>query len=165
MPSIVLFAIDSDFQQCGTDTKTRKITMLSGKQTGRLSVGTAIGPFGQQLEVTTIERTLIDATVRPAYSGGIEAVLRAFKIARPRVSIATLMALLTKLDYAYPYHQAIGFYLKKADYSQSDQLLAKANGLRFNFYLSHGLQEPEFDEEWKIYFPRSLKYHNDVAHD
>jgi hypothetical protein len=133
------------------------ITVLNGKHTGRLDVYPATSPSGHQVEVTSIERTLIDATVRPGYAGGVVGVLRAFRLARNRASIGNLIALLTKLNYKYPYHQSIGFYLKKAGYSNSEQLLAKANDMQFNFYLCHGLKEPAFDEEWKIFFPETLR--------
>jgi hypothetical protein len=43
--------------------------LISGKSTGRLEVGKLPGPLGENLEVTTIERTLIDIAVRPAYAG------------------------------------------------------------------------------------------------
>jgi hypothetical protein len=49
-----------------------------------------------------------------------------------------------------------------ANYSHSDQMLAKTDGIRFSFYLSHALKEPKFDDEWKIYFPQSLEQRDDV---
>jgi hypothetical protein len=137
--------------------KGSTITLLNGKHTGRMGVETAKAPTGQKVNVTSIERTLIDIAVRPAYSGGAPRILEAYKQARGRVSVSRLTSLLDKFDYTYPYHQSIGFYLKRAKYSEEDQLLAKAKGVTFNFYLSHGLRNPSFDPEWRIYFPQSLK--------
>jgi predicted transcriptional regulator of viral defense system len=137
--------------------KGSTITLLSGKHTGRMGVETAEAPTGQNVDVTSIERTLIDIAVRPAYSGGVSHVLEAYKRARGRVSVSQLTSLLAKFDYTYPYHQSIGFYLERANYSEEEHLLAKAKGLTFNFYLSHGLRNPSFDPEWRIYFPQSLK--------
>jgi hypothetical protein len=137
--------------------KGSTITLLSGKHTGRMDVETAKAPTGQEVDVTSIERTLIDIAVRPAYSGGAAHVLEAYKKARGRVSVSRLISLLARFDYAYPYHQSIGFYLKRAKYSEEDQFLAKAKGVTFNFYLSHALRNPSFDPEWRIYFPQSLK--------
>jgi len=137
--------------------KGSMITLLNGKHTGRMDVETAKAPTGQEVDVTSIERTLIDIVVRPAYSGGVPQVLEAYKRARGRVSVSRLISLLAKFDYRYPYHQSIGFYLKRAKYGEEDQLLAKAKGVTFNFYLSHGLRNPSFDPEWRIYFPQSLR--------
>ncbi len=134
-----------------------RITLLSGKHTGRLEVEQRKAPSGHALEVTSIERTLVDITVRPGYSGGVPAVLTAFRLARNRISVTTLLAILKKLDYTYPYHQSIGFYLARAGYTKADQLLAKSDGVKFDFYLCHGLKNPAFDPDWRIFFPRTLK--------
>jgi hypothetical protein len=133
------------------------ITKLSGKHTRRFDVISAKAPSGHEVEVTSIERTLIDITVRPAYSGGISAVVNAFRMAKGRASITKLLNVLQKFDYVYPYHQCIGFYLEHAGYGGADQQLAKTIGTNFSFYLSHGLKNPLFDSYWKVFFPRTLK--------
>jgi len=38
-----------------------------------------------------------------------------------------------------PLPQSIGFYLERAGLYWSDQILAKGDGVKFDFYLSHGL--------------------------
>ena len=133
------------------------ITILNVKHTGRIDVGPATTPTGEEVEVTSIERTLIDITVRPAYSGEVPKVLRAFRLARNRASISMVMALLEKLGYTYPYHQSIGFYLKHAGYNDAEQLLAKTRGINFDFYLCHGLEDPAFDPDWRVFFPQKLQ--------
>jgi hypothetical protein len=133
------------------------ITVLSGKHTGRNGVVSATAPSGHKVDVTSIERTLIDITVRPGYAGDVHAVLEAFRLAKDRISVSKLTALLRRLDYTYPYHQSIGFYLKRAGYPESDQLLAKREPIEFDFYLSHNLKAPDFDPEWRVFFPRSSK--------
>ena len=133
------------------------ITVLSGKHTGRNGVVSATAPSGHKVDVTSIERTLIDITVRPGYAGDVHAVLEAFRIAKDRISVGKLTALLRRLEYTYPYHQSIGFYLKRAGYPESDQLLAKRDPIEFDFYLSHNLKAPDFDPEWRVFFPRSPK--------
>ena len=133
------------------------ITVLSGKHTGRLEVGAAKAPSGHEVPVTSLERTLVDITVRPGYAGGVPSVLKAFRLAKNRTSIRKLIGVLNKFGHTYPYHQAIGFYLKHAGYSEADQLLARASGVKFDFYLCHGLTEPGFDPDWRIFFPRILK--------
>lgn len=68
----------------------------------------------KKIRVTDLERTLIDIAVRPAYSGGVFEVLEAFKNALKDVDLNILDHYLNQLDYIYPYHQLIGFYLEKA---------------------------------------------------
>ncbi len=137
--------------------KHATITVLSGKNTRRIDVWPVTTPSGHKVDVTSLERTLIDITVRPGYSGGVSSVLRAFTLAKNRVSVNRLFSLLDEFDYTYPYHQSIGFYFKRAGYSQADQALARTDGVEFDFYLCHGLKNPAFDSEWRVFFPRTLK--------
>ena len=65
---------------------------------------------------TTLERTLIDITVRPIYSGGVNAVLDAYKKSIGKVSVKKIIAILDTINFIYPYYQAVGFYLEKAGY-------------------------------------------------
>ena len=129
---------------------------LNGKNTGRLEVGSTVLEDGTTVPVTKLERTLIDIVVRPAYAGGVYMVLEAYRRARPNVSIATLLATLKKLDYVYPFHQAIGFYLQKAEYQPKQYERFRSLGISLDFYLDYGLREPEFDPQWRLYFPKGL---------
>jgi hypothetical protein len=63
-----------------------QITVINGKCTGELEVQEKTGPAGDNLRVTSLERTLIDIVVRPIYSGGVQAVLNAYRLARERAS-------------------------------------------------------------------------------
>ena len=112
---------------------------------------------GERTLVTDIERTLIDITVRPIYSGGIHEVLAAFKKAAKIVSINKLTAQLKTLDYIYPYHQAIGFYLEKAgNYKDTQIELLKDFDFNYDFYLDHATEEVEYSKEWKLYYPKNF---------
>lgn len=130
--------------------------LVSGKDTGRLGVGNLSGPEGENLEVTDLERTLIDVTVRPAYAGGVYQVLAAYRSAKDRLSVNTMVATLKKLDYIYPYHQAIGFYLQRAGYEEKRWQRLATLGLNFDFYLAYGLRDTEYDPKWRLFYPKGI---------
>jgi hypothetical protein len=133
-----------------------RVVLVNGKHSDRLEVGRIIGPNGESLEATKLERTLVDIVVRPAYSGGIYQVLEAFKTARERVSTNVLVATLKKLAYIYPYHQAIGFLMQRAGYSNPSLSRLKKLGIEFDFYLVHGMKKREYDQEWHLFFPEGF---------
>jgi len=140
-----------------TEYQNYKIYLLNGKNTGNLGVIQMNDPEEEKIRVTDIERTLIDVTVRPIYAGGVFEVLKAYKLARPKVSINKLAATLKKLDYIYPYHQAVGFYLERAGvYRESSISLLKKFGFKYDFYLMHQIKEKEYSKKWRLYFPKGL---------
>lgn len=132
------------------------VTIINGKQTDGLGVEETAGPSDELLRVTNLERTLIDIAVRPAYAGGIFQVLEAYRRARDRISTNRLLATLKKLDYVYPYHQAIGFLMDKAGYDEKRTKLLKQLGLNFNFYLTHTMKDPAYSETWRIFYPKGI---------
>jgi hypothetical protein len=133
-----------------------QIVMLNGMFTDRLGVELRSKKH-ELLDVTSLERTLIDITVRPNYAGGAKTVLDAYRRASGSVSVNTLLTILKRMDYVYPYHQAIGFYLARASYPQSDWAPFLALGISFEFYLTHALPpEREYDSTWGLYYPRNL---------
>jgi hypothetical protein len=130
--------------------------MISGKNTGRLEVGVLDGPVGEKLSVTNLERTLIDIAVRPAYAGGVYKVLEAYKTAKDKVSVSTLLVVLKKLDYKYPYHQPIGFYMQRAGYESSRYERLRKLPTDLDFYLAHGVGEKQYDEYWRLFYPKGF---------
>jgi predicted transcriptional regulator of viral defense system len=133
-----------------------QIVIVNGKSTDRLEVS-PLDVDGEKLDVTRLERTLIDIAVRPAYAGGAVQVLEAYRGAKERVSVNTLIATLKKLDYVYPYHQAIGFYMERAGYPQSQWAKLLKLGLSFKFHLVHELPaDKKFDPTWQLYYPSFL---------
>lgn len=64
---------------------------MNRKNTGRLGVTPIAGPSDEQLDVTNLERRLIEIAVRPSYASGIVNMLEAYKKARGNVSIERLI--------------------------------------------------------------------------
>lgn len=133
-----------------------RFLLLSGKYTGRLEVGAI--PMNQHINVqaTKLERTLIDISVRPTYAGGVYQVLEAYQRAKERASVGTLLATLRQLNYIYPYHQVIGFYLQRAGFDARQYLRFKELGLQYDFYLAYGMKEREYDSNWRLFFPKGF---------
>lgn len=130
-----------------------KIFLLNGKNTGRAGV-TKHELLEFPVAITNTERTLIDAVVRPDYAGGVQEVLNAFIAAKERLSVNKMVATLKKMDYTYPYHQAIGFYLERAGYSDNVLNLLEELEIKHNFYLTYGLKDKEFIDRWKLFVPK-----------
>ena len=139
------------------DYKNQRIFLLNGMNTNKLGVEEVDFGRTKNLRSTNLERTLIDIAVRPAYSGGVFEVLEAYKLARKTVSAKTLVSFLQELDYIYPYHQAIGFYMQRAGYDDSSlKLMREFKPIEYNFYLTHEMKQTDYSEEWRLYFPKRL---------
>lgn len=145
------------FSEASAIWNDTKIILLKGKYTGNLGVR-SVGE-GRHLRLTDLERTLIDITVRPSYSGGLFEVLKSFRLAGEsgKVSLNKLLSYLIRLDFIYPYHQAIGFLMERSG-AYKEQQLAKLRALPrpFKFYIAYDIKDKEFSKEWNIYYPKSM---------
>jgi hypothetical protein len=127
-----------------------QIVLLSGKATGRAGV---VDESRTGLPMTCLERTLIDIAVRPRYAGGVFQVAQAFKQAANEVDIPKLVLLLSKLNYRYPYHQALGLYLEQAGITDSKLGQLRDLGAQFDFYLDYSMENPSFNKSWRVFYP------------
>jgi hypothetical protein len=134
----------------------KTICLLNGMYTGALGVIGMNDPAGSEIPVTNIERTLIDITVRPVYAGGVFEVLKAFKGAKGTASTNKLSAMLRKMDFVYPYHQAVGFYLERAGYKEAAIKLFRKFDIKYDFYLVHQMKETDYSKDWRLYFPKGF---------
>jgi hypothetical protein len=141
------------------DFQDQRVMLLNSAFTNELGVidiDAQLGAdSGVKVRVTNLERTLIDAVVRPAYCGGVFEVAKAFELAKDVVSVNAMGALLHKLHYAYPYHQAIGFYLERAGY-RSRSLELMRHPMPFDFYLTHDMGETRYVPTWKLHVPKGF---------
>ena len=159
--SLVQSNIDRAFQNQGRksnyifECENWQIHVLNGKNTRNLGVEMVLTPHGS-LPVTNLERTLIDIVVRPGYTGGCQEVLEAYRNAKDKISAYRLAEMLKQINYAYPYHQAIGFYTERAGYDQTALTDLKKLGVNYDFYLDYGMKEKNFSKEWRIYYPNKL---------
>jgi len=153
------FAFSRPTRMCNNvaEYEGRQVRLLNGLYTDNIGVTEMPGPEGETLRVTDIERTLIDIAVRPEYAGGPFEVLTAYRQASSRVSVNRLAALLKKIDYIYPYHQVIGFYLETAGTYKKPQIdLFARLGTKCDFYLMHQITTPEYSSQWRLYYPKGL---------
>lgn len=142
------------------DFASNRIFLINGKNTGRIGVVSTTTTYDSEtpidVRVTNLERTLIDITVRPAYAGGVFEVLKAFQLAKERVSINALAAMLQKIGHTYPYHQAIGFYLERAGYRSNQIDLIRRFPMNYDFYLAHNMGEMEYVKDWRLFVPKGM---------
>jgi len=131
------------------------IYLLNGKCTNNLGV-IDLKTDDTSISVTDIERTLIDIAVRPNYSGGIYEVLNAYSYAKDNISIKKLVSYLKELNYTYPYHQIIGFYLERAGFSDKSLQLLQKLPINYNFYLTYQMKEKSFSEKWELFYPEGF---------
>jgi hypothetical protein len=130
--------------------------LVGGKNVGRLGVVDFDLADEILIPVTGIERTLIDTVVRPPYSGEITEVAKAFVLAKDRVSVNRMVAFLKKMNFVYPYHQAIGYYLEKADYTGDQIDLLRKIPMEYDFYLTYAMQNPRFVTSWRLWVPHGF---------
>jgi predicted transcriptional regulator of viral defense system len=132
------------------------ICILNGKNTNNLGVEKIKSSENGMLFVTNIERTLIDIAVRPIYSGGVEEVQMAYQKAKGKISIKKLVTMLKKIDYVYPYHQVIGFYMQRAGFDEDSLNLLKKIGIEYDFYLDYKMKKKKYSKEWRLYYPNNF---------
>jgi hypothetical protein len=136
-----------------------QLMILRGKYSNNLGV---LNIEKGKVRLTNPERTLIDITVRPFYSGGVQRVLNTFKEFYSNlfgVDVKLLNEYLKRMDFIYPYHQAIGFYLEKSGRFKDAEIdIFRRQPRLYDFYLDYDMRDVEYSKEWKIYYPSNLVF-------
>ena len=152
-PRVAKNAIDLPTEMC------RVVMLQSAYHEG---LGIVDGTFndgserGLSVRYTDLERTMIDIVTRPFYAGGVAEVAKAFENAKGKLSVNKMSALLKKMKFGYPYHQAIGYYLERAGYKESLVDIFRRQPMVRNFYLTHGLEKTTYHSEWRLYIPEGF---------
>jgi predicted transcriptional regulator of viral defense system len=138
-----------------------RIYLLQGAGTDRAGVQAMEADYEQtrqriHVEASDVERTLIDATVRPFYSGGVGEVAAAFVEAKERVSVNRIRALLTQMRMIYLCHQAIGWYLERAGFRPAQLALLQSMPMTLDFYLAHQMTKPRYIKNWRLFVPQDF---------
>lgn len=136
-------------------------TLVERDYSGQFGVISKTVPFaGKKVNITltNLERTLIDCTVSPHYSGGPAAIVQAFEISAPKLHIQTLISTYKKLSFIFPYWQRIGLILDKISTHKNVNAWKNEFGkpkMKFYFDKNYRLSW-SFDEIWQIYYPKGL---------
>lgn len=135
-----------------------RVLQIQGSFTGALGVISKASPEGGLLRLTGLERTLVDAAVRPELVGGVASVLECYRRSREDLSVTKLASLCSKLAFIYPYEQVLGFYLELAGVSPQLLRLFRREEFTLDFYTSRGipLAEREYSPRWRLYYPKGL---------
>jgi hypothetical protein len=140
-----------------TKYQNYNICLINGKNTQNAGVIVTTIKTGETVRITSVERTLIDMVVRPFYSGGSTEVLKAFQNAHSRVAITRLKELLKTLNFVYPYHQSIGFYMEQSGVYTENEIEEFNNiEMHFDFFLCNAISNIAYSKKWKLFYPREL---------
>jgi hypothetical protein len=128
-----------------------RYVLLNGKHSNSLGV-----EWQGNLQLTSLERCLVDAVVRPSYNGGVPTVIEAFRRSRQSTNPKRLISMLRQMDFTYPYEQSLGFYMQRAGYDASTyaELLPRVSSLEF--FVEYAGKELRFDSQWRIHYPASI---------
>lgn len=134
-----------------------RVVMLEGAYQGGLGVTSGEVNWGgarpMKLRYTSLERTMIDVVVRPFYAGGVFEVAKAFENARTTLSVNTMLSMLKRMTFGYPYHQAIGYYLERAGYKPTTVELFRRIPMERDFYLTHNMGQTAYNDRWRLFVP------------
>ena len=110
------------------------------------------------MRITNIERTLLDCTIYPHYSGGIATVLDAYATAGRKLSLNKLIQYYKSLNLIYPYWQRIGLILEKQmGEKRARNWKTEFGRPRYRFYIDRPAKADwVVNERWNVAYPAGL---------
>ena len=133
------------------------IERTRGTDHGVVAVRRQQSPCPVGSRVATLERALIDAVVSPHYNGGITSLCEYFGAAKGKLKTQKLLEIYRKLEFVYPYAQAIAFFMDHAGMQDHAEEVRRVYPPRQRFYVDHGAKSTWiYDERWMISYPKGL---------
>lgn len=142
--------------------KFQKHEIAVTERVGRRCVGVEAvhgnaGICPQESQVTSLERTLIEAVVHPQYNGGLSTVVDILRVGLKKIDKRRFLDLYEDLDYLYPYWQAIGFLCERLGFADVAAATERRFTAKNEFYLDHLAKTSwEFDPKWQIHYPKGV---------
>lgn len=133
------------------------IERTRGTDHGVVSIRGQQGSWPQGSRVTAIERALIDAVVSPHYNGGVTSICDYFRAAKGRLKTQKLLDIYRRLEFVYPYSQAIGFFMEHAGMPDHAEAVRRVYPPQQRFYVDHSAKSTwAYDDRWMIFHPKGL---------
>ena len=133
------------------------ISGFKNDQTGVITVPALYRAFPEDSRITNLERCLIDAVVAPHYNGGLTALPHMFKEAAEHVDLHNLIDHYRELDFLYPYHQSVGFFLDHSGQKNAAAQWRKTFPPTNRFFVDKNAKTNwVFDANWQVHYPKGL---------
>lgn len=124
---------------------------------GVVSVPSNYSEFPQGSRITNLERCLIDAVVAPHYNGGITTLPGLFEEAVEQLDLQKLIEHYRELDFLYPYHQTLGFFLDHSGQEEAAAQWREHFPPTNRFFVDKAAKSSwSYDPKWQVYYPRGL---------
>lgn len=137
------------------------ISGYKNDQTGVIPVSNEFRAFPEDARITDLERCLIDAVVAPHYNGGIMSLPALFGEASNQLDIQTLISHYRELEFLYPFHQTIGFFLDHSGQKETATGWRDAFSPTHRFFVDKNAKTNWlYDSKWQVHYPKGLLNEN-----
>lgn len=146
------------FDYEGTTYEVYLLEKSAEVDNGIIKISTIHAPSG--ISVSSVEKTLVECTIKTNYSGGAVEVLDAFRRADGILKILRMMQLLKGGHYLFPYEKNVLFYMDRAGYSEQQKDLVRERSRPdkkgFTTYLEKNMHSKLLDPDIGIYYPEGM---------